>query len=135
MRQSSSPQLFATPYSLIKAEAVGLQPTTSFEPAPVFETGPSSGRMTSGKLIDDQHVMLLQAPTACGGAAVAGIEPAPRRLTAVGPYQHRPHRNEFFSTCSVSKPGRAYSCAIACLIDRHAAEGFKTNERRAPSGN
>lgn len=26
-------------------------------------------------------------------AAVAGIEPASRRLTAAGPYQHRPHRN------------------------------------------
>jgi len=67
----------------IKAEAVGLEPTTGISPAPVFETGSSSSRMTS------IHVQ----------AAVAGIEPAFVSLTGsrltVGP-----HRNSSQSTWS-----------------------------------
>ena len=44
--------------------------------APAFESGSSSSRMTS----------------VSAGAAVAGIEPASRRLTAAFPYQHGTHR-------------------------------------------
>ena len=61
----------------LEAEAVGLEPTTDDSPAPAFEAGSSSSRMAS--VIE---------------AAVAGIEPASRRLTAAGPYQHRPPGSE-----------------------------------------
>lgn len=69
---------------LFEAEAVGLEPTTSVSPAPVFETGSSSGRMTS------IHVQ----------AAETGIEPVSRRLTAACPYQHGLHRNVIQSAWS-----------------------------------
>ena len=59
-----------------QAEAVGLEPTTDDLPAPAFEAGSSSSRMTSRK------------------AAVAGIEPASKRLTAACPYQHEHHRTK-----------------------------------------
>ena len=64
--------------SFIKAEAVGLEPTSEFYSPPVFKIGSSTSRITS-----IQHQ-----------AAVAGIEPASRRLTVAFPYQHRTHRIE-----------------------------------------
>ena len=69
---------------LFKAEAVGLEPTTDTQPAPAFEAGSSSSRMTS------IHVQ----------AAETGIEPVSRRLTAACPYQHGLHRNVIQSAWS-----------------------------------
>jgi hypothetical protein len=61
---------------LIEAEAVGLEPTTGLLPAPAFEAGSSSSRMTS-------VIFKLRRQES---------NPCPRRLTAVCPYQHGLHR-------------------------------------------
>ena len=88
---------------LFKAEAVGLEPTTGISPAPVFETGSSSGRMTS------IHVQ----------AAETGIEPVSRRLTVACPYQHGLLRNSLQSAWSdlnritVGLPPSAFILALA----------------------
>ena len=81
---------------------MGLEPTTDDSPAPAFEAGSSSSRMTSvcrstGCQPVSVFEMRLQARTGwqpvLRKAAVAGIEPASGRLTAACPYQHEHHRN------------------------------------------
>ena len=50
------------------------------------------GMLTHTRLFSKQLPSPVGLPFHFYRAAVAGIEPAPRRLTAVSPYQHRPHR-------------------------------------------
>ena len=79
---------------LRQAEAVGLEPTTDILPAPAFELFPATAARASflprrsavGPCFQSDDFHFYQA-------AVAGIEPASRRLTVAFPYQHRTHRN------------------------------------------
>jgi hypothetical protein len=79
-----------------EAEAEGLEPTTDDLPAPAFEAGSSSSRMTSRK------------------AAVAGIEPASKRLTAACPYQHEHHRNVVYVAAEADVRTAGLEPAISC---------------------
>ena len=68
-------------FILTSAEAVGLEPTSEMNSPPVFKTGPSSGRMTSG------YVAFCSAKEASffgekgdrHQAAGAGVEPTSQR--------------------------------------------------------
>ena len=77
--------------SFIKAEAVGLEPTSEFYSPPVFKTGSSASRITP---VENK-------------AAVAGIEPASGRLTVAFPYQHRTH-------CKISISVVGFEPTISC---------------------
>ncbi len=101
---------------LFKAEAVGLEPTTGVSPAPAFEAGSSSSRMTS------IHVQ----------AAETGIEPVPRRLTAACPYQHGLHRNVNQSAWSDLNRGTedlAMAGALVLVLPKHAPRSLRTGAR------
>ena len=80
-----------SPRSLVMrsaAEAVGLEPTIRARRTPVFETGPSSGRMTSSFL----KALAISSPQVAG----AGIEPAASGFRARRHYQQQLPR----SNCS-----------------------------------
>ena len=86
--------------SFLSAEAVGLEPTSEMDSPPVFKTGPSSSRMTSGSVAFRSAKERPFSEKKATQAAVAGIEPASGRLTAACPYQHGPHRKGELSVVS-----------------------------------